>query len=103
MFAEFKNLEKIDLITTDGCASYYPHFLSAQRSLMLFESIKKTALFEQNEITLFGKKIKVPRLEVYFALNGEPYGYSGQMLPIHAFPSYLDELRQEVESQTGYK
>ena len=103
MFAEYENLEKIELIQTDGRAVYYPNFLSDEYSRSIFKRIKEVSHFEQHEITLFGKRIKVPRLEVYFALNGEKYGYSGQTLAVHAFPSYLDELRQKVQKLTGHQ
>jgi alkylated DNA repair dioxygenase AlkB len=43
----------------------------------------------------------VPRLEAYYALNGECYGYSGQELAVNRFPSYLNELRLRVEQKTG--
>ena len=103
MFAEYENSEKIDLISTDGRVVYYPKFLTDAQSKRLMQHIMSEALLEQNEITLFGKKIKVPRLEAYFAMNGEQYGYSGQTLTVHAFPSYLDELRQKVQKLTGHQ
>lgn len=101
MFAEYENSEKIDLISLDGRVIYYPNFLTDIQSQELMQRIMAEALLEQNEITLFGKKIKVPRLEAYFALNGEQYGYAGQTFTVHAFPAYLDELRQKVQKHTG--
>jgi alkylated DNA repair dioxygenase AlkB len=50
---------------------------------------------------MFGKQVKVPRLEAYFSLNGENYGYSGQTLINNPFPAYLEDLRQKIESITG--
>jgi alkylated DNA repair dioxygenase AlkB len=52
---------------------------------------------------LFGKRIKVPRLEAYYALNGEQYGYSGQQLQPEKFPPFLEALRLKVQESTGYK
>lgn len=103
MFTEYENSEKIDVISKDGRVVYYPNFLSNIQSQELMKRIMAEALLEQNEITLFGKKIKVPRLEAYFALNGEQYGYAGQQLKVHVFPNYLEELRQKVEKLTGSK
>lgn len=101
MFSEFENSDPIQLIATDGKVDFYPQFLTERESQDLFERICSTEKLDQNEIVLFGKKIKVPRLEAYFALNGETYGYSGQELAVNRFPSYLNELRLRVEQKTG--
>jgi alkylated DNA repair dioxygenase AlkB len=102
MFSDYGNLEPIRLIARDGYVDYLPHFLNAQRALQLFEQLVNEPTFQQNEIILFGKKIKVPRLEAYYALDGVSYGYSGQQLKVEKFPTYLNELRLEIENQTGY-
>jgi alkylated DNA repair dioxygenase AlkB len=102
MFSEYENLDPISVIASDGLADYYPNFLDPVAAQHLFEQLLAQKTFRQNEITLFGKKIKVPRLEAYYALNGEQYGYSGQELQPEAFPTFLNELRLRVEKCTGY-
>lgn len=101
MFSEYENLESYRLIQEDGLVDYTPHFLDAKQSEDLLKRLLNEAFFEQNEITLFGNTVKVPRLEAYFALNGEQYGYSGQVLKSQKFPKYLDDLRRMVEQKTA--
>ncbi len=101
MFSEFENLGKIEVLTEDGIVDYYPHFLDLDQSTFLFEKICSAEKFDQNEIFLFGKRVKVPRLEAYYALNGEAYGYSGQALTVQLFPNYLNELRLQVQEKTN--
>lgn len=103
MFSEYENLEPIRAISTDGYADFYPNFLAPTESTTLLQQLLLLDSFRQNEIVLFGKKIKVPRLEAYFALNGEQYGYSGQQLQVEKWPPFLDALRREVQKRTGYK
>jgi alkylated DNA repair dioxygenase AlkB len=103
MFSEYENLEPIRVVATDGFADYYPNFLAPAARAALLQQLLRLDSFQQNEIVLFGKKIKVPRLEAYYALNGEQYGYSGQQLKAEKFPTFLDELRLEVQKRTGYK
>ena len=103
MFSEHENLELIRVVATDGFVDYYPNFLAPAASGDLLQQLLRLDSFRQNEIVLFGKKIKVPRLEAYYALNGEQYGYSGQQLQAEKFPPFLDELRLEVQKRTGYK
>jgi alkylated DNA repair dioxygenase AlkB len=102
MFSEYENLELIRVVATDGYADYYPDFLAPAARAALLQQLLRLDSFQQNEIVLFGKKIKVPRLEAYYALNGEQYGYSGQQLQAEKFPTFLDELRLEVQKRTGY-
>jgi len=102
MFSEYDNLDPIRIIATDGLADYYPNFLDPITAQQLFEQLLAQKTFKQNEIILFGKKIKVPRLEAYYALNGEKYGYSGQELRPQKFPTFLNELRLKVEKCTGH-
>jgi alkylated DNA repair dioxygenase AlkB len=103
MFSEYENLEPIRVVATDGFADYYPNFLAPAARAALLQQLLRLDSFQQNEIVLFGKKIKVPRLEAYYALNGEQYGYSGQQLQAEKFPTFLDQLRLEVQERTGYK
>ena len=103
MFSEYENLEPIRVVATDGFADYYPNFLEPRASTTLLQQLLLLDSFQQNEIVLFGKKMKVPRLEAYYALNGEQYGYSGQQLKAEKFPTFLDELRLEVQKRTGNK
>jgi alkylated DNA repair dioxygenase AlkB len=103
MFSEYENMEPIRVVATDGYAEYYPNFLEPTASTTLLQQLLLLDSFQQNEIVLFGKKMKVPRLEAYYALNGEQYGYSGQQLQAEKFPLFLDELRLEVQERTGYK
>ncbi|MCF8201754.1 MAG: alpha-ketoglutarate-dependent dioxygenase AlkB [Crocinitomicaceae bacterium] len=103
MFSEYENLEPIRVVATDGFADYYPNFLAPAARAALLQQLLRLDSFQQNEIVLFGKKIKVPRLEAYYALNGEQYGYSGQQLQAEKFPTFLEELRLEVQERTGYK
>jgi alkylated DNA repair dioxygenase AlkB len=103
MFSEYENLEPIRVVATDGFADYYPNFLAPAARAALLQELLRLDSFQQNEIVLFGKKIKVPRLEAYYALNGEQYGYSGQQLKAEKFPTFLDELRLKVQKRTGNK
>lgn len=93
---------KLKVIEFDGIASYYRQFISQRESEILYSQMINWHLWNQNEIKIFGKKIKVPRLEAYFALNGEQYGYSGQNLEINPFPEFLNNLRLRISQCTNY-
>ena len=88
MFEEYESSTVIRCISNDGLVDYYPQFLNQAQSDSLLHELQFLDNFTQNEISLFGKRIKVPRMEAYFALNGEKYGYSGQQLQPKIFPAF---------------
>ena len=100
MFSDYQHQSGDALEIQDGKLDYFPMFLSAVESKELSQQILKELAFEQNQIKIFGKQIAVPRLEAYFSLNGENYGYSGQQLKNQAFPAFLNELRLRIEART---
>ncbi|MFM8596491.1 MAG: alpha-ketoglutarate-dependent dioxygenase AlkB family protein [Flavobacteriales bacterium] len=103
MFSDYEHLAHQALQIQDGKLDYFPGFLLEKERIALKNEILNELLFEQITIKLFGKQIAAPRLEAYFSLNGENYGYSGQQLKNQPFPTFLNELRQKVEAKTGCK
>lgn len=102
MFSDYQHQSGEAIEIQDGKLDYFPLFLSAVESKELSQQILNELVFQQNQIKIFGKQIAVPRLEAYFSLNGENYGYSGQQLKNQPFPKFLNDLRLIVEAKTGY-
>lgn len=100
MFSDYQHPSFKAFEIQNGNLDYFPSFLGESESIALFKQIKEELTFEQNQIKLFGKAIAVPRLEAYFSLNGENYGYSGQQLINQPFPAFLNELRLRIETRT---
>ncbi len=101
MFTDNENSSHTALVIEDGQLDYFPNFLDPQSANDLYAQILSELPFQENQIVMFGKQVKVPRLEAYFSLNGENYGYSGQTLMNNPFPAFLADLRQKIESITG--
>lgn len=94
------NDQHIEIIHQDGFLDYYPKFMDQSEAKSLFDQIQHWSFWRQHQIIMFGKKINVPRLEAYFALDGVSYGYSGQALEVQEFPPFLLELLQKVSTCT---
>ena len=101
MFTDYENSSPHALVIEDGQLDFFPNFLDQKSASNLYQRILTELPFQENQIVLFGKQVKVPRLEAYFSLNGENYGYSGQTLINNPFPRFLDDLRLEIEATTG--
>ena len=81
--------------------AYYPEFLSMSESQQLFSKILTETNWRHDDITVFGKVYKQPRLTALFSSKAKPYSYSNIIMQPEAFPDYLNKLKSKVESATG--
>ena len=58
--------------------------------------------WQQDEISMFGKKYNVPRLQAWYADPGKAYSYSGIKMKTFDWHPLLIELKEKIELQTGY-
>ncbi|RNL91027.1 alpha-ketoglutarate-dependent dioxygenase AlkB [Sinomicrobium pectinilyticum] len=85
----------------DAEVLYYPGIFSGKESLDYYRSLMEKTLWQQDEITLFGKTYPQPRLTALYADNLAPYSYSGITMHPHPFFPELAEIRKKVESVCG--
>lgn len=92
-------IEKIDL--PDAELSLIKGWCSMQESQQLFASLSETLAWEQSIISLYGKPVKIPRLNAWYGDPGSRYQYSGTTFnPLPWTPVLLD-LKGRIERQLG--
>jgi len=89
---------KIDLNLPHSTIIYYPGFFSLEDSNFYFESLKNSILWQQDDISIFGKPYKQPRLTALYADNKLPYTYSNITMHPHVFTKELLAIKSKVES-----
>lgn len=90
--------EKIELNLPDSSIVYYPEFFNLEESDQYFNSLLKTIKWRQDDIMVYGKTYKQPRLTALYANNNEPYSYSNiTMLPLE-FTSELKNVKQKIDN-----
>ncbi len=95
--------EKIDLALPDANLILYPNFISPERALLIFDDLLNNTDWQQDDIQVYGKVHKQPRLTHLFANNNTPYSYSNiTMLPTRFTPNLL-ELKHKVDTLTNQK
>lgn len=92
-------LKKITL--PDADLEYYPNFLDVEKADSYLELLTNTLQWEQHSIKLFGKTIPQPRLTALYALNSQPYSYSGLKLNPLAFTNGLKVLHSQIVKLAG--
>ncbi len=89
---------KIDLNLPDSSIVYYPEFFSLKESNNYFKSLLETVKWQQDDITVFGKTYKQPRLTAMYANNNESYSYSNITMTPHVFTKELMDIKTKVET-----
>jgi alkylated DNA repair dioxygenase AlkB len=90
--------EKIILPLPDAVFEYYPNFFSKEEADVLFEKLLNNTPWQQDEITIFGRKMLQPRLTCLFGNEGKPYSYSGLTMQPNRWNSTIMHIKNEVES-----
>jgi alkylated DNA repair dioxygenase AlkB len=93
--------EPIFLNLPDAEFIYYPNFFSKEKADLFLETLSKEIAWQQDDITIFGKKIAQPRLTALYGNEGKSYGYSNIVMQPHPFNSVLTFIKEEIEATTN--
>lgn len=90
--------EKIILDLPDAEIVYYPNFFDQTDANAIFEELKTTTNWQQDEITVFGKKHLQPRLTALFGNDGKAYGYSNIKMYPSPWTILLQKIKYKIET-----
>ena len=76
-------------------------FLNQSDANNLYNRCLNDISWQSSAITMFGKKIDVPRLECWYGDLGCEYTYSGKSLKRFEFPNFLLNLRMLIEKKVN--
>ena len=94
--------EKTILQLPDAELIYIPNFLNRERADHFFNHLKSNVDWQHDDITIFGKTYKQPRLTALYAENEASYSYSNITMYPKALTSELLELKQEIENESQH-
>lgn len=98
LFSEEKrhfNLPNAELI-------YIENFYDRAKADHYFDILKKTTHWQQDDITIFGKTYKQPRLTALFANNSKPYSYSNITMQPTVLTQELQQIKQDIEQEVNH-
>ncbi|MGY6629833.1 MAG: alpha-ketoglutarate-dependent dioxygenase AlkB family protein [Wenzhouxiangella sp.] len=81
----------------DGWLTFWPQAFPQRDHAALFEVLQRDLDWAEREITMFGRRIKQPRLVAFHGEPGVDYGYSGQTLKAQPWGGALDALRHDIQ------
>ena len=94
----FSDSNEIHLDMVDAEVTYYPHFFNLTEADALFQSLLKNTIWQQDDITVYGKSYKQPRLTALYGNNGKSYTYSNITMQPHPFTKELQLIKSKIEA-----
>ena len=95
----FDNIpEPIFLNLPDAEVIYYPHFFDKEEADIIYTKLIDKIPWQQDEITVYGKKHPQPRLTALFGNEGKSYSYSNIKMQPHPWNLLLQKLKSKIES-----
>jgi alkylated DNA repair dioxygenase AlkB len=89
--------ESIEFNLPDSEIIYYPNFFNKEKADEFFEKLKTDIPWQQDDITVFGKKYPQPRLTSLFGNEAKPYSYSNIVMKPHSWNSLLMFIKNQIE------
>lgn len=94
-------MKKIVFDLPDSELIYFPEFYTSEKADFIFETLLKETEWQQDDIKVFGKTYKQPRLTALYAENEKPYSYSNITMYPKPFSFLLKELKEDLETISG--
>ncbi|NER19132.1 alpha-ketoglutarate-dependent dioxygenase AlkB family protein [Spongiivirga citrea] len=89
--------EPIQLTINDGEVLYYPRFFNRQEADIIFKQLFKETPWQEDDIKVFGKVYKQPRLTALYGSENKPYSYSNITMHPQLFSALLNDIKVKVE------
>ena len=95
----FAAVERLKL--SDAELSWWPAWLATDAARDLFAVLARETPWEQSEIRIAGRRMRIPRLNAWYGDTGAGYGYSGIRLARHPWTPALAAVREAVQDTSG--
>lgn len=93
----FNNNEQEIIKIPNGEYLYIPDFFKETESNDYLTTLLNEIEWKQEEMQLYGKTVKFPRLTVWYSDNDKPYSFSGITLNPHNWTDTLIQIKEQIE------
>ncbi|MFT4698888.1 MAG: alkylated DNA repair dioxygenase AlkB [Flavobacteriaceae bacterium] len=101
LFSSHEKEIRLDLPQAD--IVYYPSFFASEKGAEYYNRLLSETEWQQDDITVYGKTFKQPRLTALYGLDEKAYSYSGLTMAPNIFSPLLIELKNEIEKVSEIK
>jgi len=97
------DLVKEELPIVDGQLTYYPDWINEAEASSLFTHLREGLEWQQSLISLYGKQVKIPRLNAWYGDSHCSYEYSGTRFEANPWTASLLDIKARIERLTGFR
>lgn len=90
--------EPITFDLPDASICYFPGFFTKEDADKIFNELLETTPWQQDEITIYGKRHLQPRLTALYGNEGKPYSYSNLTMHPNHWTVLLQKIKFYVEN-----
>ena len=90
--------DRSEIDIPDAEVFLYPSLLSNEEADQLFDTLKKSIIWEKHKIKLYGEVHDVPRLTAWYGDPNKSYEYSGIKLKTRLWNAGLLKIREKIET-----
>jgi alkylated DNA repair dioxygenase AlkB len=90
-------MEKISLNLSESDIIYFPEFYDSEVASKMFDTLLNETDWQQDDIKVFGKTYKQPRLTALYAENEKTYSYSNITMFPKPFTPLLKQIKKDIE------
>lgn len=94
--------EKQEFNLPDAQLIYYTNCFSKTESDTYFERLRTTTNWQEDDITIFGKTYKQPRLTALYSNTEKSYSYSSMTMYPNIFSKDILDIKSKVESLSNH-
>ena len=95
--------EKQEFILPDAHLEYYPNCFSRTEANDLFKILKSETTWREDDIKVFGKVYKQPRLTALYGESNTPYSYSNITMYPEPFSTTILNIKDKIEDLSFHK
>lgn len=98
---ESQEKRPIDLKLPDANVLYYPQWCSIEQASAYMNELTSSLTWQQDSIVMFGKQVKIPRLQAWYGEKESHYSYSGLSLSPRPWTPLLKTLNTRCSEMAG--
>lgn len=87
----------------NGKYIYVPSFFDIVKANNYFQKLTKEIDWKQEEINMYGRHVKLPRLTAWYGDRDKPYTFSGITLAPNTWTKDLLDIKKEIEPKCNVK
>lgn len=94
--------DPLDIELSDGALRYWSQLIPVQQADQWQQALMEQVAWEQSNIVIAGRAMKIPRLNAWYGDAGADYQYSGRQFKATPWLPVLREIREVVEAAAGH-